>query len=354
MSTLLRRALFRRAPGPRASGRRAPRARVSRAPRLLAPRLLAPRLVVPRLVAPAVLVLCAAALSGCAGTPLSPATAHPAGPGVSARPHWPDPVPTSGLTKGLVLPMEAYMVTYPEEVALRRAVDTLESRCMARYGFAFRPPPAGTTPPPSNDDANMARRYGVADRAQAARFGYAIGDENETPPAAPALSAAARTVLTGRTSTKPGAARATTAPDGKALPPGGCAAEAANRIDARIDTTLPGRLDAQSLDASQADPRVRAVIQRWSRCMKGKGYAVDNPLRAATLVPEEPGHPVTSQATATATADVDCKSATGLVGTWFGVEKSLQQREVAANRAALEAVREQIAAAVKAAGAVTG
>ncbi|WNI16187.1 hypothetical protein [Actinacidiphila sp. ITFR-21] len=151
----------------------------------------------------------------------------------------------------MVLPLEAYMEAYPERVAIDRALNRLTEQCMARYGFTLVLPPPGTTPPPDNDDSNMERRYGITDRAAAGRFAYTIGDEGEPGQRMPALSDAETAVLTGRVAVKPDAATAPSTYQGKAVPDGGCAAEARDRVGVSLtDTSLEGRLDADSLDRS--------------------------------------------------------------------------------------------------------
>lgn len=269
---------------------------------------------------------------------------------------WPDAVPKSGLSKGLVLPLEAYMETYPESVAIQRAVDKLTTRCMARYGFTVSLPPVGRTPPPNYDDSNMGRRYGIMDRAMAVKLGYTLGDEEEAAEAtAPKLSDAAVAVLTGRVAMKLDAARAPSTYQGKQIPDGGCSAEASRKVGAdRIDTALPGRLDAASLDRSTSDPRVQAVISAWSQCMKSKGYTVDSPMHAANIAPYVHGQAVSAANIQVATSDVDCKSRTGLVTTWFGVESAIQRQQIEQNQPALRDVRAKITAVVEAASAVTG
>jgi hypothetical protein len=227
---------------------------------------------------------------------------------------------------------------------------------MARYGFRYRPPDPGTTPPPSYDDANMARRYGIADRAQALRLGYALGDETEPPPDEPRLTRDAATVLTGGVPGPTGRpAQPVRTYRGKAVPDGGCAGASMKEVGLPLDTSLAGTLDAGTLDASQADPRVRNVMRAWAGCMHAKGYpAADNPLDAAGMAQQSTGAGTTPAQRVLATADVDCKAGTGLVRVWFTVESTLQRRQVARHRAALRRARDRISAAVARARAVAG
>jgi len=307
-------------------------------------------------IAVAVLGLAGGLLTVLGGCSPGPGTdlAAPAGPSASAgHAAWPDAIPRTGLTKGMVLPLEAYMETYPESVAIERAVQRLETQCMARYGFTYRPTPPGAFPPPNNDDSNMARRYGIADPAHAAKYGYTIGDENDVPDSGPRLSTAEISVLTGRVALRPNAAKAPSTYRGKSIPADGCQGESVTRVGAAVDTGLPGRLDYESLTKSQADPRVQKVIGAWSDCMKSKGYTVDSPLNAADLAPHSSGEAGSAEITV-ATADVNCKQKTDLVKVWFSVESAIQRRQVEQNHLALQDVRDRITAAVKASAAVTG
>ncbi|MEE4543460.1 hypothetical protein V2S66_15945 [Streptomyces sp. V4-01] len=302
-------------------------------------------------------VLLTAGAAGCSDG-RSGGTASPGTSGANrvAAAAWPAPVPKTGLAQGLVLPLEAYMETYPETVTIGTAIDKLTERCMARYGFSLTLPPRGTLPPPNYDDSNMARRYGITEPDKAAKFGYTLGDEGEDGTGGPQLmlTDAARTVLTGRTGSAPSAPKAPSY-QGKALPDGGCKAEAARKVGAdRVDPTLASRLDAASLDKSQADAGVQQVVTAWSACMKSRGYTIDTPLNAPRLAPYVHGRPVGPKAIQVATADIACKKQTGLVKTWFGVESAIQRQQVEQNQLALQEQRDTVTAAVKAATSVTG
>lgn len=273
-------------------------------------------------------------------------TASPSEPG-------PDPVPKTGLTKGMVLPLEAYMENYSERRAISNAEGKLEIACMARYGFSWAPPSAGS-PPPGYDDANMARRYGLSDPDMAAKYGYKLPDETP-PPSQQPMSDAEIIVLTG--SLRPSPHTVPTPPPyhGKAVPPGGCAEESIRKIEPAprrsADLTLPSRLDAESLDRSKATPVVQAALKAWSACMASKGYTVATPFDAMDLQSSPSGRSAGGQGISVAVADVSCKEKTGLIKTWFTAESSIQQQQIEQNQLALQAVREQLDASVKAAAA---
>ena len=154
---------------------------------------------------------------------------------------------------------------------------------------------------------------------------------------------------------KPDAAKAPSTYKGKAVPDGGCGQQALDKIGVeQIDTSVAGKLDADSLDKSQADPRVAAVVTAWSQCMKSSGYTVDSPLQAAKLAQSAQGAAPSTANIQVATTDIDCKAKTGLVKTWFSVESAIQKQQIEQNQLALQDVRNRITAAVKTAAAVTG
>ena len=223
---------------------------------------------------------------------------------------------------------------------------------MARYGFTYSAPSASTEASLSSDDANMPRRYGITDKSQAAEFGYHAAVSDDAPPQVPSLSANEYLVLTGSAPRMP-VGSALPSVDGKKIPSGGCAGSAMAQLGATIDTALVDRLDTESLDKSQADPKVQAVLRLWSECMKAKGYTVSTPLRAPDLAPSSNEAAPTAEEIAVATADVDCKAKTNLVAVWFTDESAVQQQEIEQNQLALTATRNQITAAVRKAAAVT-
>jgi hypothetical protein len=101
---------------------------------------------------------------------------------------------------------------------------------------------------------------------------------------------------------------------------------------------LVGRLGHEAALRVPDDERVRQALDAWSACMDGAGYpfaspreALDFPWRSAPEGVE----------VATATADVACKAAADLPGTWQQVEAEEQAPLVAANLAALSAVAER-------------
>jgi hypothetical protein len=280
-----------------------------------------------------------------AGTPAAPPSAPPV-KGAAAD------IADPGLTQGMALPLEAYMESYPEQSAIVRAQLKLVKGCMAKFGFDYAPP--APTTPLSNDDANMNRRYGLSDLDEAAQYGYHLPNYAEPQAIPPQPSSAEELVLIGHSVTDRSATPAPASYHGIPVPANGCIGSSSARLGAPLNTALPDQLDSESLSKSQAEPVVQTALHAWSGCMKSKGYTVDTPFNAASLAPSSNGSSPTSQEIQVAEADVACKQQTGLIRTWFTAETAVQDHQVEQNQLALDQLRQQISAAVKASAAVTG
>ncbi|MFE6285600.1 hypothetical protein [Streptomyces sp. NPDC057877] len=266
----------------------------------------------------------------------------PAGENIEGVDHskWPSAQATSGLTKGMTLPIQAYLVSYPQQVTVLRAQHSVQKECMKRLGFEYNPREPGHFPPPNADDANMSRRYGVADLEQAREYGYRLPGNSGEPPADEKISEAANAALLGRTSS---GEEVTTA----GVPEGGCLGESERRIGT-LDGALASRLNNEGFDASKALPKVRAVVQKWSTCMRGKGYAVATPLDAAKLAGSAGGSGAApARETEIAVADVECKKSTDLVSVWFTEESRIQSDLIERNQLALQEAKDGVEAAIK-------
>lgn len=253
---------------------------------------------------------------------------------------------TAGLAKGLSLPLEAYMETYQDTVALDDAERHLETQCMADYGLHISFPPAGQNPPPNADDSNMPRRYGITDQAMAEKYGYGLPDsiQHQEGTRMPELTKEQIEVLTGRTGIRnspadPAPAKAPSAYHGKQIHKDGCAGWADDQIGSRnLDFSLVSRLDGESLTQSQQTPAVHSAITAWSTCMSSKGYTVDTPYHADEIVPHTDGSP-SKEEIAVAVADIGCKKSTDLVKTWFTEDSRIQERQIKDHQTELDALR---------------
>lgn len=296
-----------------------------------------------------VAALSIAGCSGPGGPPGRPRGAVAAG-AAGAAPRTPAAVPVSGLARGMRLPLEVYEETYPEYVEIQEARLALESRCMSGYGFSFSPELG--TDAISYDASNMARRYGLADAAEAVRYGYYVPTYPAAASSGPALSAQESLVLTGRAGPGQPQVPARGGYDGKEIPAGGCVGQADRQLGYSPDIPLADRLDQQSLTQSQRLPRVRAVISAWSACMGRAGYQAGSPLTAALLSQQYGGPPGSALDRKIAVTDVACKQSTNLVRVWFVAESGTQEQYIAANEARLRQDAASLAALARKARAV--
>ncbi|MGX1471292.1 UNVERIFIED_CONTAM: hypothetical protein RKD50_000100 [Streptomyces canus] len=268
--------------------------------------------------------------------------------------NWPPATPRSGLAKGLSLPLEDYMQTYQDTVALDNAARHLQKTCMADYGLTITLPPAGSTPPPNDNDANMERRYGITDRATAEKYGYGLPDDLQHQQGAtlPKMSVEETEVFSGFTSLNlrdPHRSPAPSTYKGKKIHKNGCAGWADDQLGTRsLDFSLVSELDGQSLTQSQQTPAVQDAITAWSKCMSSKGYTVDTPYNADKIVPHIDGTPSQDEIHV-ALADIDCKESTHLVKIWFDAESAIQKQQIADHRDALTTSKGRNIAALAAA-----
>jgi hypothetical protein len=264
----------------------------------------------------------------------------------------PPAVPDRGLTKGLVLPLEAYEETYPQAATMQRALFLLEDRCMSGFGFTYTPQTATPTPLLSYDASNMTRRYGISDLAEAEASGYSVA----LPPA-PSQSVLAsdeNRVLTG--SPTPG--RPEPSPPGTyrgtRIPAGGCVGQAQHTLGVTSDQPLAVQLDHQSLDASLRDPTVATAIDQWSACMKRDGFTVADPLHAPLVAAQRGAQPGSQLDRTVAADDVSCKRTVNLIAIWFTVESKIQRAYIADHLAQLQWEQARLNAEVNRAVALGG
>jgi hypothetical protein len=308
-----------------------------------------------------------ALLAGCStGQATAPAEPVAENAPMADKSKWPKPEPERGLAKGLNLPLETHLQTYEDTVTLDKGMRHLQEKCMADYGLTVTLPLEGTNPPPNDNDANMERRYGLTDRENAARHGYGLPGESDSPvkQKAPELSDAEVEVLTGReknpasaTGGPPGQGKpARESYNGKKIHEDGCTGWAAKQINQPTtdELTFIAELNGQSFTGSMQAPAVQEALATWSSCMKKVGYeAFPTPFEAANSIQHIEGAP-TAEEKNLAVAEVDCKEKSGLVGVWFEEESKIQKQLIADNQAKLDALRTRNAEAVAAASKATG
>lgn len=276
--------------------------------------------------------------------------------------NWPEKIPTSGLTKDLSLPLETYMASYEDQVTIEQAANNLQQSCMKDYGIDLTLPRAGANPPPSDNDANIERRYGLTDRAEAEKYGYELppalrehtkqtmrdlsgvevevltGHTKPEPPKAPTGVKAGEPVAAPGQGTKPARAEY----NGKKLKTGGCIGWSKDQLGVKeADPTFVAQLAGDSFVQSMKDEKVIKAIAAWSSCMGGKGHTgLADPYKAMDQGVTDGGEP-SQESIALAVDDIDCKKQTDLVKIWFGVESAIQDKQIADNKSQLTGIKEQ-------------
>ncbi|MFJ4769950.1 hypothetical protein ACIP88_12630 [Streptomyces uncialis] len=248
------------------------------------------------------------------------------------------------------LPVEAYMYTKDRSDRLSSARMTLRTQCMRRFGFTYEGPKAEELFQPKS----VAQfRYGVTDAGDAAVHGYKpAGSERKAAQPSPVpLAPAANTALTGTTDTsiKPGSAEAKGGQDinGQKVPAGGCIGEADRKLGAASgqdfgDAPSVVKVNSDSWAKSYNDKRVRAVFTEWSACMKGKGYAYADPMKANDDPQWQQSATATQRERQVAAADVACKHQHNVLGVWYSVDVAYQKQVIEQNAETLTEVKKQI------------
>ncbi|MEI5098017.1 hypothetical protein RB200_04385 [Streptomyces sp. PmtG] len=267
------------------------------------------------------------------------ATAARVLPDAKMRSAWPKEKVPRGLAKDMRLPLETYMLGYPDEADVENAKDRVKAACMKRHGFTFTPTPTGAYPPPSYNDANMERRYGITDRQTAQTLGYGVPQDQGDPPVDLAEDESRSDKWDATFNDV-------------------CVPEANAKIGILHETDLAAELSEESYTATRQDADVVKAVTTWASCMKSKGYEEEEPEGAASAFAPAArsarGVRAESAEVKAAVADVDCKEQSGLVSTWHTAEVAYQTKQIKDNKSALEAERAKDQKMIEAASAVLG
>lgn len=245
----------------------------------------------------------------------------------------------------LKYPMQAYAPTGGEIRRLSQAQQILIQQCMRRFGFTYDAPDTSST----GAESDTARRYGLSEARDVERYGYASpevrpagqGNDHELEPAMLA-------VLNGPDDVDPDSLPQTQteaeAKKGDGVPVGGCSRESYLKLYApkkgMIDIAFAQSLEREAYKKSRTDPRVTAVIKKWSACMGDGGYTVNDPVSPMKELGVE-DDPSSDAAVKAAVLDVQCKAKVNLVGVWFSVESAYQKLAIDDNVETLSKYREQ-------------
>lgn len=263
-------------------------------------------------------------------------------PDAKVRAGWPKRDVASGLAQGMRLPLEKYMLGYPDVVDVENAKDVVKTTCMKRLGFSFTPKLMGTQPAVSYNEMNMERRYGITDPAKAAAHGFAVAQDTDGPSQADQEAELARE---DQESSAEGWDKAMNET---------CIPEANQKVGVLFAEDPVGDLAGQSLEATRSQPVVQRALSSWSSCMAGRGHQVKslNDAEGRFAQPSRTGVRPEKAEVSLATDDVACKSTTGLVSTWYTAETAYQNKLITSHKQQLEAAKVHDALLLKKARAV--
>ncbi|MCR3752243.1 hypothetical protein [Lentzea californiensis] len=235
----------------------------------------------------------------------------------------PRPIPPEATAPDAVnLPLDQYRLSTWDTGRIILAREILIHRCIEDRGGSKPSPDAAAI----EQDARVRikdigprgnkRRYGITDPRDAAVYGYHLPstvDRTERPVPAKERSTSSQCV------------------------------QQADKTLGEANLTTPAEVKEISTDSyerSLSDPRVAQARTQWSACMKAAGHDYDSSAAAAGAF-DLSAATVTAAEIATASADVECKSRSGLVGTWQEVESAIQQSVLDSRRQAFQDIAEQ-------------
>ncbi|MDQ1017873.1 hypothetical protein QFZ43_004422 [Streptomyces afghaniensis] len=252
----------------------------------------------------------------------------------------------SSLEGYLELPIGKYAFT-PEELDLiSRAEWKLTRDCMREYGLTYELKRAES---PAKYHPGSNRRYGVLNSKVASLYGYHFPETASSGKQAD-LSEKQLLALNGRPNQ-------TVEVNGRKVPEGGCLGRVKSDIRGKYTyakgAEVASSIAVDSFTESLKSPEVVKATRAWSRCMKDKGFSYGTPLQALGAA-ENSGKEVTKREISVATADIDCKTRTGLVKIWSGRESDIQKSLIEENKKDLALLAESHRRVVREARSTTG
>ncbi|MCT9083337.1 hypothetical protein [Streptomyces fulvoviolaceus] len=219
---------------------------------------------------------------------------------------------------------------------IRSAEQILTRDCMKDFGLTYRPT-KNPTPTAAQD-----RRYGITDMDGAARYGYRMPPQQDTPEAK--LTKDQIKVLYGKRSLGADSTKNLKLEyQGKKIPDDGCLGSAIlgfrKPYEDKAGAEVASRISTASYESSQKVPEVRSVFEKWSSCMKQKRYDYASPMDALETPSFLQGK-VSANEKKTAVADVSCKERTGLLEVWFDAESAIQREMIKTDAKALKKLGE--------------
>jgi hypothetical protein len=206
------------------------------------------------------------------------------------------PIPPAQSSLQVAMPLEAYQaLSTQQQVALADASNLLVQHCMAVRGFED----TSSSSPPLSSVATLgqveADGAGLTSLTQARTFGFVRPKSTGTAPSGPQIIGFVSAAGFGQ-SLKAGQAYAEALfgfGPGTGTGPGqhlGCLQQASKQVyGALFGEPVPDpvpQIAEQAASYTQTDPRIRAVIRAWSRCMARHFYHYASPSQVEGLAVE--------------------------------------------------------------------
>ncbi|TWD84908.1 hypothetical protein FB561_6104 [Kribbella amoyensis] len=277
------------------------------------------------------------------------------------------PAPPAGAPEPSATPtVDRWRPSTADQRVLEAAEDLVLSQCMSRAGFTFRAVtidrPNDRSYPYAIDDVDWARShgYGIADDVAA----RAVRRPDPNLVALRAMTPAERQQYlealngSGRTTVTVGAPSGGTAGTNA----DGCTAEARRTLFGDHDGWFRASTVAVNLDSAVIvpevvrSPRLRPALERWSNCLRTKGFADRDPLAARDRIGELAGRVdldrLRRDEQAVAVAEAECSVRSGYVATAERLDRELGAPIRRKNSDALQQYRRLATAALPKARAI--
>lgn len=249
------------------------------------------------------------------------------------------------------LPLDTYVPTAKELDDDAAAEQMLAQECMRRFELRY---PRIFERPAKYPVARHEGLYGILNAQEAGRYGYGR-------PAAPGDDG--RSLGDSKRKTRePTAVEANvwhgqgeSVINGQKVPQGGCLAEGRRRLTSgQMPKVAPGfyaqQLGQEAYQRSQNDPRVKAVVEQWSACMRRAGFSYKDPFDANN--DNRWADSLSEREITAAKTDIQCKHTTNVAGVWMAVQTAYEKKSIERNAEALNqskslfAIRQKNAALV--------
>lgn len=274
----------------------------------------------------------------CAGIVLAGCTGAPADAGTTApRPSAGPAVTGISSPSQVTRPIYAYLLRSDQIAATEYARVAAANACLEAKGY----PSAEVT---ADSDVAPAIAQGVADRVvRSDLYGFFDTVDN------------ARRYGYQRPPGTPGSWQVTWSPDVPQDVVDTCFAEAAKvaGVDDAMNLVLSNGLPDEGPAVPSGDPAYVQAVREWSACMSEHGYTYADPQAAlgdtkwrADLTADK----ASAAQIATATADVQCKVSTNLIGVAVAVQAAYDQQYIHAHADQLTAYRLRLLQVVQGAG----